>query len=97
VILLQGSDELDVMIRKLKKDFDKSNLRTEIEIRSYPKPSERKKQKALKARLARVGRKKERMPEGRNSINEKSPSWRFVYRDGVYYKVMIPRRETGQI
>lgn len=56
MILLQGSDELDVMIRKLKKDFDKSNLRTEIEIRSYPKPSERKKQKALKARLGRERR-----------------------------------------
>lgn len=94
--LLQTAN-IDMEIRRFKKELDRNGLRRELEIRSYPKPSERKKQKTLKARLARMkGRKREKMIEGKESRNEQAPSWRFVLRDGEYVKVPVAHKEMRQ-
>ena len=87
--LLQTAN-IDMEISRLKKELDKSGLRRELKLKAIPKKSERLREKIRLARVRR--RKKERMPEDKDSRNGKQPWWEFVYEDGEYHKKMIPRK-----
>lgn len=59
--LLQTAN-IDMEINRLKKELDESGLRKELKLKAIPKPSERKKKKALMASVRR--RKLERKKNG---------------------------------
>ena len=90
-------NDIEASIRQLKKVLNRDGTRRELELRSYPKPSERKKIKRLKATIRR--KKPERKTDGHSwdIPNERLPAWRFVHTDGKYLKVPVKRGEMHQI
>jgi hypothetical protein len=77
---------------RLKRQLDKIDLRKEARLRAIPRAGERERQKRRLADVRR--RKREKILENRDSINEKSPSWHFVYQDGDYYRVFNRKRRA---
>ena len=89
--LLQTA-QFDMKISHLKKELDKSGLRKELKLKAIPKKSERLREKIRLARVRR--RKREKMPEGRDPMSKKVPSWKFIRKEGDYFKVSEHRKEN---